>query len=708
MFICRKGKFLTLSFAFIFLFSYDSLKAQTCVDDYFAITYTTPSDAGIFRSLLTPSNQIVCCGNVENGTGIISYSNGWLAKFTANGTVLWSKRYAFPGYYGTVFKDVVQASDDSYWAVGEVYDSLQGNGRLNRIIGVLVHIDTYGNIIQSYIFDNSFLPVELVSFQNISKTDDGDFLISGTISFTDAILLKLLTIRIDRNGYVKWITRISSPNNSFSLGLRSSLVQQNNKIILGCFVLERDPPAYQISKEGYFFANLDYATGHLVWNKTYTYFSNSMGLQIGLLVPTAGIVNISLLPNGKISFQTSFSDSTLSQQIPYTKRSLNIITDASGNIVKAVAYYNTRPGCTTADVNVDNTDDSQLLLMDDGSKTLLINTDENGVVKWQKSYSNFRGNPVPETLLKTSGNGSYIFMNDRYNSRSVYLLKTDVAYTVECANDTAQMITEDASGALKLYQSDIYAYATGIGDTVYALPSLSVFKNDYPLTLSIDCRKPCCIDITDTIARINLCDIASYTLPDNNVVKESGTYYTVYKTLNGCDSIRFVPITFLKKPDIEITGEICLEGKDSIVLKATAGFTSYNWMNTIASEATYTVTQPGIYWAEVSNLCGVKRDSIEVLDRCNFEIYMPNAFTPNGDGLNDSFGVSEYNRNKFIKLSIYNRWGQVMFETTEKEKKWDGTFKGQLQTAGIYVYYLQMETLDGKALSKKGIITLIR
>ncbi len=603
------------------------------------------------------------------------------------------------------FENIVQASDDSYWVVGKVYDSLQGNGGLQRIVGVLVHIDTYGNVIQSNVFDNSFLPAELVSFRNISKTDDGDFLISGYISYTDALLAKLIIIRIDNKGNVKWITRISSPNNSFG-GLSTSLIQQNDKIILGCFAFERNPPAYQVfSKEGYFFANLDYATGHLVWSKTYTYFSNPMGINVGLLVATEGVVSISLLRNGKISFQTSFSDSTPSQQIPYVKRSLNIITNASGNIVKAVAYYNTRPGCTTTDVTVDNTDGSQLLLMDDGSKTLLVNIDEDGAVKWQKGYRNIKGNPVP-TTLSTSGNGTYILMNDRYNSRALYLLKTDVAYTIECANDTAQMITEDASAALKLYQSDFYS--TGTDGTVYALPSLPILKYDYPLAPGIDCRKPCCTNIADTAATINLCDVATYTLPDNNVVQESGIYYTAYKTLKGCDSIRFVPVTFSKSPEVKITGEICLEGKDSIVLKATPGFTSYNWMNNITSESTYTVKQPGIYWTEVSNLCGVTRDSIEVLDKCNFEIYMPNAFTPNGDGLNDSFGVSGYNKNKFIKLSIYNRLGQMMFETTEQTKKWDGTFKNKLQPTGVYIYYLQMETLNGKALSKKGIMTLIK
>ncbi len=698
----QKGIFLILSFVFLFLLSCESSQGQTCVDDYFAITYNSQYATSVFRSLLTSSNEIVCCGDIDRSVPGIFYSDGWLAKFTANGTILWSKKYSFPGYNYTVFRDVVQAADNSYWAVGETYDTLHGSGRLARITGVLVHVDTYGNVIQSHVFDNSFLPAELTQFFGISKTDDGDFIVRGNIFLANAVFLKLIVMRIDNAGNVKWITRVSSPNNSLGIGLSSSLAQQNNKIALGCFVLERDPTSYQILKQGYFFANLDYATGHLVWSKTYTYFSS----QVGLLVPTEGVVHISFLSNGKISFQTSLSDSIPFPQSPYTRRSLNIITDASGNVIKALAYYNTRPGCTTADVYDDNRNNSQLLLMDDGSKTLLVNMNEDGAVQWQRAYSNVTGNPVPATLLETPGNGSYIFMTDRYNPSSIYLLKTNVAHAIECAKDTLQMVTEDAGNILKIYQSDIFATSTD--GTIFSLPSLPMYKNDYRLLIITDCRKPCCTDITDTAALVNLCDDSLYTLPNDVVVKETGVYYTAFKNSKGCDSVLFIPVTFSKKPLVKITGEICFAGKDSITLTATDGFTSYNWVNSGASGKAYTLKQPGIYWVEVSNTCGVKRDSIEVFDKCDFEIYMPNVFTPNGDGLNDSFGVSGYNRNKLIKLSIYNRWGKEIFETTDKAKKWDGIFQRKLQPVGVFVYYLQMETVNGTVITKRGTVTLIR
>ena len=193
------------------------------------------------------------------------------------------------------------------------------------------------------------------------------------------------------------------------------------------------------------------------------------------------------------------------------------------------------------------------------------------------------------------------------------------------------------------------------------------------------------------------------------MVKDSGTYNVVYKTQKGCDSIVPYYVTVLKNPaSLSLGNDTCLEEKDSIVLKATGGFTSYTWINTTTNDSTLKVTQPGKYWVEVSNSCGTKRDSIEVFKNCDFEIYMPNAFTPNGDGLNDYFGVSGFNKNRLIKLKIYNRWGRLIFETNDINKRWDGRHKKLPQPVGIYIYYVEMESLKGKRITKKGSVTLIR
>jgi len=88
-------------------------------------------------------------------------------------------------------------------------------------------------------------------------------------------------------------------------------------------------------------------------------------------------------------------------------------------------------------------------------------------------------------------------------------------------------------------------------------------------------------------------------------------------------------------------------------------------------------------------------------------IGLPTAFTPNGDGENDIL----YVRGAAIKtldLKIFNRWGQLIFETTTKEKGWDGTFNGQPQPIEAYAYVLNATFIDGTARTLKGNVTLLR
>ncbi len=86
---------------------------------------------------------------------------------------------------------------------------------------------------------------------------------------------------------------------------------------------------------------------------------------------------------------------------------------------------------------------------------------------------------------------------------------------------------------------------------------------------------------------------------------------------------------------------------------------------------------------------------------------VPSAFTPNGDGKNDCFGVKEWGNVTNFQLSVYNRWGNLLFQTTNVGGCWDGTYQGILQAAGTYVYQVIGNTLCGYVY-RKGTVVLIR
>lgn len=99
--------------------------------------------------------------------------------------------------------------------------------------------------------------------------------------------------------------------------------------------------------------------------------------------------------------------------------------------------------------------------------------------------------------------------------------------------------------------------------------------------------------------------------------------------------------------------------------------------------------------------------SMTVIIENNLEVYIPNAFSPNGDGNNDVFRI--YGEGiKMIDLKIFNRWGEKVYESNSQFAGWDGTYKGQLQNPGVYVYEVKITYLDNKKIEKTGSISIIR
>lgn len=135
---------------------------------------------------------------------------------------------------------------------------------------------------------------------------------------------------------------------------------------------------------------------------------------------------------------------------------------------------------------------------------------------------------------------------------------------------------------------------------------------------------------------------------------------------------------------------------------------SYVW-NTGEKTKEITIASPGKYYATVNiNNCYAS-DTIEVANDCYMNL--PNAFTPNGDGINDYFfprqfltkGLTEF------RMNIYNRWGQLIFETTTLDGSgWDGKLNGVDQPSGVYVYIIDGTFRDGQHEHHQGNVTLLR
>jgi gliding motility-associated-like protein len=89
------------------------------------------------------------------------------------------------------------------------------------------------------------------------------------------------------------------------------------------------------------------------------------------------------------------------------------------------------------------------------------------------------------------------------------------------------------------------------------------------------------------------------------------------------------------------------------------------------------------------------------------EYFMPTIFSPNEDLNNDELCLLGSCITE-LSLKIYDRWGELVFETTDQSECWDGTFKGKPMNAASYVYVLELTLQDGTTVSEKGNVTLVR
>ena len=89
------------------------------------------------------------------------------------------------------------------------------------------------------------------------------------------------------------------------------------------------------------------------------------------------------------------------------------------------------------------------------------------------------------------------------------------------------------------------------------------------------------------------------------------------------------------------------------------------------------------------------------------DLYVPNAFTPNGDGQNDVFEVYGVGISQ-VDLTVYNRWGQEIFKASSNRPQWDGMYKGKMQPPGTYSYLVEVWFLGDHVVKQKGSVALIR
>lgn len=174
------------------------------------------------------------------------------------------------------------------------------------------------------------------------------------------------------------------------------------------------------------------------------------------------------------------------------------------------------------------------------------------------------------------------------------------------------------------------------------------------------------------------------------------------------DSFEFLKVKMnLEERDINV----CKIAKSSVNLKIKTNIPGQiNWSTGESNTEQITVTESGQYIVTIMNECGTFRDTAQVHfnEDCDCRPFIPNAFSPNHDGVNDIFKIQNVCPTHKFVLHIYNRMGQKVFLSYSIDNGWDGTFKGEALPVGTYYYYLDYESLNGLRYKLRGDLLLMR
>ena len=209
----------------------------------------------------------------------------------------------------------------------------------------------------------------------------------------------------------------------------------------------------------------------------------------------------------------------------------------------------------------------------------------------------------------------------------------------------------------------------------------------------------------DSIAILNATS-NTYSIMDTSGVH----YYNAMITINDtCITTEPFLVTSSQLNKIKIPADTVLCKGDTLLLALPLNGISYNINGVTNNEVS--IYETGNYLVTATDIYGCQKifsSNVAEGNCTDCDVFVPSAFTPNGDGLNDLFKAKINCVSKEFHCKIFNRWGQTIFESSDINYGWNGTYSGILMPPGSYVYYIAYKTSSGILKTAKGIVTLIK
>jgi len=321
----------------------------------------------------------------------------------------------------------------------------------------------------------------------------------------------------------------------------------------------------------------------------------------------------------------------------------------------------------------------------------------------------------------------FFYCNDAPDPTAI--LATGAAYGTFSSNPSSLVFTNIANGTI-----DLSATSPGIYTITNFIPASGgciAYTGAYTLTItaapnasinyinSVYCSGADITivpNITGTVGGLFTSNINTIALDNQSGIINlntslAGNYLISYTipAANGCSQFSTnTTLQVLPGPQVEVSSSVTINQFQSATLIAT-GNGLFEWSNGETSDSIIVAPKESTEYcisATLNSCIDTACTMVYIELECG-ELYVPNAFSPNGDSNNDLQCVLG-NCVKTMNFSIYNRWGEKVFESSTQNNCWDGTYKGKACNNGVYVYRLEATLINKKFITKQGNINLIR
>jgi gliding motility-associated-like protein len=659
---------------------------------------TVPSGSAI---TLDPAGNVVVCGLYNNtvdfdpGPGVFNMTSSYhmeafIVKLTNNGDFMWAK--AFGNYKSTITG--VAIMDVKCDRLGNIY--------------------TTGNFAGDCDFD---------------PASSSFYLSSG--GFADGFVSKL-----DGQGKYVWARHIGNPintNNNFVQPRGIDLDSDNNVYTTGTFIGPQDfdpgNAEYMVSSIGgtmdSYVLKLD-DHGDFVWVKVIGGSEHEDGAD--LAIDNENNIYATGVFNGTPDFDPGPGVSTIANLYD---ESVMTKLDRNGNFIYKAPFRGVGYGSGV-----------WRRLVTDASQNIYITGFFSGTVDFDPGaaiYTLSSGSPYSPFVMKlarcknvttstitTSVCSNYVLNNQVYDKSGTYTQTIPNAAGCDSIITLNLIINKKQTEQSKSICEGEF-YHAGSADQffpgTYKDTLLTALGCDSVVItfLSVNPRPVPSLGNNQNLCRGNSLQVSpgtfnSYEWQDGSrqstfAISTPGTYWVNVMNEYGCkasDTILVngfveVPAGFLKSLD-----SICQN--ETRLLSTTQNYSGYQWSNGATTSST-TISTPGDYWLIVSNSDGCSgADTIRILPKqnCQTIVFVPSAFSPNGDGVNDVFRAGVYGPLSSFKLQVFDRSGLLIFQSTDPSRGWAGFYKGVRQPAAAYVWQCFYQFINGQPQYQKGTVTIVR